>query len=253
MLQFRFGRAVFTCSNRNGGVSTGEYSTANIGDHVGDDPHAVAQNRERLAIACGVDTIVFAQQVHGNDVHTIEGASHRTPPLETALVADAFVLSHSGVGVAMMTADCMPIGIATQGGSHLAVIHAGWRGLLAGVIESTVETLRALPDAGTPEQWDAIIGPCARAATYEFGEPDLGVLAAHFGEEIRSTTRQGTPSADLVYGAREVIERLGIRRAIDCEINTMDDPDYFSYRRSGVTGRQALIGVLDAVEPVTRN
>lgn len=240
MLQFRFGQATFTCSNRNGGASSGVYASANIGDHVGDDPVVVARNRAALAKACGVAEIAFAEQVHGNVV------VHMDEPPGSPPIADAFVLSNPGVGVAMMTADCMPIGIATEGGAHLAVIHAGWRGALAGVIESTVAALRELPDAGPVDRWDALIGPCARASTYEFGDADLEVLSEQFGDGVRSQTRWGTPSADLVRAANIVLERVGVQRVVDCGINTMDDPDFFSYRRSGVTGRQALIGVLGA-------
>lgn len=244
MIRVRFGKAVFTCSDRTGGISHGRYASLNVGDHVGDDEHAVQHNRAVLARVCNVNEILFARQVHSASVISVGSRG-----IERDFVGDAFVLGHERVGVAMMTADCMPIGIAPESGVALAVVHAGWRGLADGVLEATISTLWSIPGIGDPSTWDVFIGPCARAETYEFGAEDLAIVADRCGDSVRSRTPTGALSVDLVAGARTVLGRFGIDRIADCGVNTMVDDRYFSHRRSGSTGRQAIVGAFESGAP----
>ncbi len=247
MLHYRVGAARIVFTDRHGGHSSGPYASNNLGTHVGDSPSDVARNRASLAATLGVRHVQFANQVHGSTVQTF-------PSREPACAAehvpdcDAFVLTKdhsphgSSIAVGMMTADCVPIALIAGEGTSLAVIHAGWRGLVAGVVPAAINALEASAPGTSREQWQAYIGPCARASTYEFGEADLAIAAAHLGAAVRSTTSEGNPSIDLVLAVQLQLAAAGITPAMDCEHNTMMDEDYFSYRRSGVTGRQAVIG-----------
>ena len=205
-----------------------------MGDHVGDDPAAVAENRRRLALAVGVepDRWVFLGQVHGTVVATLDGPPPAPP------VADAAVTSAAGVALAVVTADCAPVALASD--DAVAIAHAGHRGLLAGVLERTVGALRA---AGRGRV-RAVIGPCIRAARYEFSPHDLEPFVARFGAAVAGTTHDGRPALDLAAVARVALAAEGVDDVRDVGVCTASSPSHFSYRRDGRTGRQASVVVL---------
>jgi YfiH family protein len=214
-------------------VSVAPYDTLNLGDHVGDDPAAVDANRSAVAGAVGVPgPWAWMQQVHGNDVVTVDG------PTTTAPTADALVTTTPGLPLTVVTADCAPIVLACDGA--VAVVHAGHRGLLDGVIERAVATVRA---AGNDDVY-ALLGPCIRAPRYEFGTDDLAQLTAVFGDEVASRTEWGTPAFDITAAVRIALERTRVEHFVDTGVCTSASSDYFSYRRDGTTGRQATIAVL---------
>jgi len=226
-LEVRVGPARVWCT----GVAHG-----NVGDHVGDDPVVVAQNRASVAAltASGARGWVWPRQVHGAAVYV----APEPGPDPLAPVADAVVTTVRGLAIAVVTADCAPLVIACE--DAVGVVHAGHRGLAAGVIEAAVSRLR---DSGTGAV-HAFLGPCIHAARYEFGEDDLARLVARFGPGIEGRTRDGSPALDIPAAIRVVLERSGVVAFDDCDICTADSDAYFSYRGNRDTSRQATIAML---------
>ena len=153
--------------------------------------------------------------------------------------ADAAVCTVPGAVLAVRTADCAPILFHGPGG--IAVVHAGWRGLVAGVIERAHEALVAL---GAPPD-GAVLGPCIRPRCYEFGDEELEFVVAAYGPTVRSVTAAGTPGLDVAAGVAEACRRLGVP-LVDEGTCTACSPHHFSYRARGESGRQALVAWLDA-------
>jgi YfiH family protein len=223
------------CTDRRGGVSAAPYDTLNVGDHVGDDPDAVAANRARVAGAAGLAEAtrwVWLDQVHGVHVHVA------TEPTPVPPQADAAVTSTRGLPLAVLTADCAPIALACD--DAVGVAHAGHRGLEHGVIEATVAALRAI-GTGTVR---AYLGPCIRPAHYEFGPADLARLVARFGPRVEGRTRDGLPAFDVPAAVRAALADCGVDDLDDGGICTAESDEHFSYRRDGVTGRQVTIAML---------
>ena len=236
MKTLRLGQATVFCSDRYGGVSGAPYESCNVGDHVGDDPAAVAANRERVASAAGLVAStqwVWMQQVHGVAVHVADGPTGLVPP-----VADAAVTAVRGLPLAVVTADCAPVALACD--DAIGVVHAGHPGLEHGVIEAAVAALRAIGSGPVI----AYLGPCIHPERYEFGAGDLHRLVARFGPEVASTTRDGRPAFDVPSAVRAALRDCGVDRFEDGGVCTSASPAHFSYRRDGVTGRQATIAVL---------
>jgi len=228
MLTARVGPASVWCS----GVPAG-----NVGDHVGDDPAAVARNRGALAAAAGLpasDLWVWLRQVHGADVFEAAAPTKSSTPPE----ADAAVTATRGLPLAVVSADCAPVVLASA--DAVGVVHAGHRGLAAGVIEAAVARVRVHGGAAV----HAFLGPCIRPASYEFGAADLAELVLQFGPSIEGRTAWGTRALDLPAGVRIALARAGVEDFDDCGVDTFAAPDYFSYRRDVATGRQVTVAVL---------
>jgi polyphenol oxidase len=213
------GRALFT--TRRGGVSEGAFASLNLGRGVGDDPAAVGSNYGLLAAAAGVPEGATAQarQVHGARVVQRDAAD---PGAEEA---DGVATTARGLAAVVLAADCLPVALVAPGG--VAMVHAGWRGLAAGVLEAGVA---ALADAG-PVQ--AAIGPGAGPCCYEVGP------------ELRERFGAAGPTLDLKAIARERLAAAGVAEVHDAGLCTMcaqrgGAPLFFSHRRDhGRTGRQA--------------
>jgi YfiH family protein len=226
----------FTC--RHGGVSQGPFASLNLGALTADEPGNVAANRRRAVEAAGGDAAAatMAWQVHGAAVREVSGepATGRflEPGAEPFPKSDGLVTSQRGRPMVLLTADCLPVAIARRDGSRLAVLHAGWRGLEAGVVEAGVETVGG--DAM------AAVGPGAGPCCYAVGEDVAGPLRARFGEDV---VRDGR--ADLWLCAERALRASGVDDvavAGECTICTPDR--YFSHRRDhGVTGRQGVVGL----------
>ena len=230
-------RVVFT--DRSGGVSSAPYDSLNLGDHVGDDPVAVAANRARVAVAhphlaADPSEWVWLRQVHGHEVVTV-GTAPAAPP-----EADAAVTTSVGLPLVVMTADCAPVALASPGG--VAVVHAGWPGLEQDVLGAAVAALRAV----APGPVTAWLGPCVHPARYEFGPDLLARLVDHLGPEVASVTDAGTPALDIPAAVRVSLARAGVHDVTDVGVCTAASPDHFSHRRDGVTGRQAVVVVRTA-------
>lgn len=215
-------RAVFT--TRRGGSSTGPYATLNMGTTVGPQPADVIRNRGALEDSLGV-TLAWAQQVHGTEIALAPAVG----PADRR--ADGQVTTVPGVAVTVMVADCLPVAVAGEGA--VVMLHAGWRGLAAGIIAAGVGRLREL---GVGEPLSAAIGPGAGPCCYEVGEEVHAAFSSH-GESARRAR-----NLDLKAIAARELERAGVRVVHDAGLCTIcSDPSlFFSHRRDhGVTGRQA--------------
>ena len=141
-----------------------------------------------------------------------------------------------GPALAILTADCAPVALAADDGLYGAV-HAGWRGLLAGVVERAVDELRVL-GAGDIR---AALGPCIHAECYEFSAADLDAVAARLGDGVRATTATGTPALDIPAAVAAALAEAGVDLAHDTGVCTACSPDHFSHRARGEAARQAMV------------
>jgi len=223
-------RAVFT--TRRGGYSTGPYRSLNLGAYTDDDPEAVSHNRSALRADVGAPQLSFIHQVHGAEVRRI-GAEAETPVRPPKV--DGQVTDRRGLAPVALVADCLPIAVAGDGA--VAMLHAGWRGLAAGIIAEGIAALREL---GAEGELTAAIGPGAGACCYEVG-PEVhaafaDVEAAHRGSHV-----------DLKAVARQRLAEAGVATVEDIGLCTIcSDPELlFSHRRDhGQTGRQAGVAWL---------
>ena len=217
---------------RGGGVSEAPYDALNLGDHVGDLPAAVAENRRRLRGAAELPAEpAWLAQVHGTRVADLDIEGGAGAP------ADGALTRQPGRICAILTADCLPLLFAAASGEAVAAAHAGWRGLAGGVIEATVRSLAVAPSSLLV--W---LGPA------------IGPRHFEIGSEVRDELLRGDPGADAAFElnargrfmadlyalARRRLARLGIERIYGGGECTYAQPDrYFSHRRDGRTGRQA--------------
>jgi polyphenol oxidase len=226
-------QALFT--TRRGGFSEGPYASLNLGRLTNDRADAVQRNRAKLEDEVG-HRPVYIRQVHGTSVRTISTRSAAgVAPLPDEGVelpeADGQATALPRLAPMVMTADCLPIAVAGQGG--VAMLHAGWRGLAGGILATGVEAIRALGVTGPIE---AAIGPGAGGCCYEVGD-EVRREFAGYGDHVRHGR-----NLDLKAIARDQLERAGVRRVHDVGLCTIcSDPSlFFSHRRDhGVTGRQA--------------
>ena len=228
-------RAISTCRGGvgNGGVSVAPYAEFNLGDHVGDDAAAVAENRRRLKAWAGLpEDPAWLGQVHGTTVVDLDAAGRRDP-------ADAAMARMKGKVCAILTADCLPVVLTTDIGDRVAAAHAGWRGLAAGVLEATVRALDAR--TGYLMAW---LGPAIGPQHFEVGEEVRDAFVSTDPEAAAAfkPNARGRFMADLPGLARRRLEKLGVSRIYgggECTYARSDR--YYSYRRDGITGRQATL------------
>lgn len=229
---------------RAGGESGGPWHGFNLGDHVGDDPAAVAANRARLLAALPVPPR-WLRQVHGSAVCDLDCDPRAGPE------ADAAVTRERREACAVMTADCLPVLLCAADGSVVAAAHAGWRGLLGGVIEAAVRAMR-VPRGGVRAWLGPAIGPAAfvvgdevRAAFVAESADAAAAFAPALpaGEEAgEHAAGGGRCLADLYALARLRLARVGVGDVAGGGACTFSDAArYYSYRRDGVSGRMASL------------
>jgi YfiH family protein len=173
----------------------------------------------------------WLHQVHGAGVVRV------TRPGEGAgTKADAAVTTEQGCALAVLTADCAPVALASANGV-IGVAHAGWRGAAAGVIEAIVTEMRALGATGI----EAAIGPCIHAECYEFGAADLDAVAERLGDGVRATTATGAAALDLPAAVRVALHRAGVEAISEVDVCTACSPDHFSWRAGKEMQRQATV------------
>lgn len=223
-------------TSRSGGVSTGPYASANLADHVGDDPAAVIANRDRLARRLSRPA-VFMRQVHGAAVTRVraDGAD----PGE----CDALVTTTPGLPLAVLVADCLPVVLRDASAGVLAVVHAGRQGVVAGAVPAAVAVM--LRDGARPDRLEAVMGPGIGGCCYEVA-PVLARQVAAVVPEVGTTTRGGAPALDLRAAVRAQLRAAGVPagRIADDARCTVESPGLFSYRRDRVTGRFAAVAWL---------
>lgn len=173
----------------------------------------------------------WLNQVHGADVAIV---IH--PGGSAGQMADASVSADPDVCLAIMTADCAPVALASPEGV-IGVAHAGWRGLLAGVIEDTVAAMRSL-GASTVM---AALGPCIHAECYAFGPSDLDLLVARFGPSVRSETSDRQPALDIPRAVALAVGRAGAELVFDAGVCTACSAHHWSWRARRDTERQATV------------
>lgn len=185
----------------------------------------------RLAALCG-GPVSWVRQVHGDGVVVVDGA--RCVEGEEG---DALVTAVPGVCLAVLTADCAPVALASPEGV-VGAVHAGWAGVVAGVVERAVEAMRGL-GAGEVQ---AALGPCIRPECYEFGEGGLDRVAQVLGAGVRAVTASGAPALDLPAAVRAALARAGADLVADEGVCTACAADrHFSHRARGEPGRQAML------------
>ena len=232
-------------TTRRGGVSRAPYDDGrgggglNLGLHVADDPAHVAQNRARLqALLPGRPA--WIAQVHGADV--VDAATvGLDQPVRTG---DASIATSAGVVCAILTADCLPVLFADRAGEVVGAAHAGWRGLAGGVLGQTVAAMRKA-GAGEITAW---MGPAIGPQAFEVGQDVFDSFAAALpGIDVGFAFRprpehEGKYLADMGALARQMLARDGVTSVFGGNECTATQPDrFYSYRRDGVTGRQASL------------
>jgi polyphenol oxidase len=188
---------------------------------------------ERRSAVVGDLPVVWLRQTHGTNVVVV--ASIEQADSAQGVSADAAVTTVGGVALCVITADCAPL--ALTAGSVGAVVHAGWQGLAAGVIEATVAAIRAI--VGPDEPIVGQLGPCIHPGSYAFGPDDLRLLIDRYGHGVEGTTADGAPALNLPAGITAACEGVGV--AVSTEFcQDTSGPDYFSHRVRQDRQRQAL-------------
>ena len=216
---------------REGGVSDGVYAGLNGGIGSNDDPAHVRENRRRLADQMGVapEHFLSVHQIHSPDVVVATGPW----PSEVRPRADAIVTRTEGIAIGVTTADCGPILFADPAARVIGAAHAGWKGALTGVLESTIEAMVKLgADRGSMV---VAIGPLIRQNSYEVGSEFVERFLAADADNAAffiASTRAGHSMFDLAGFIRMRLERAGVLMIDDIGVDTYSDERFYSYRRS---------------------
>jgi polyphenol oxidase len=229
-------RAVFTL--RLGGVSSAPFASLNLGAHVGDDALAVAENRRRVAAELELPgEPLWLSQVHGATVLQADQLALGAPVAPPE--ADAALTRRPGRVLAVLVADCLPVLLARRDGAAVAVAHAGWRGLAAGVLEATIGALE-----GPSDELVAWLGPVIGPAHYEVGEEVRSALCQRDAQArvAFAANARGRWQCDLQRLARQRLAALGLRSIhADARCTYEQNASFYSFRRDGVTGRMAAL------------
>ncbi|MEW6352861.1 MAG: peptidoglycan editing factor PgeF [Pseudomonadota bacterium] len=228
-------------TTRRGGVSAPPYGEFNLAAHVGDDVHGVRENRARLAARLDLPAPpLWLDQVHGARV--VDAAATDATPQ-----ADAAYTSAPRTVCAVLTADCLPLLLCDRAGTRVAAVHAGWRGLAAGVIEAT---LRAMQMPGS--ELLAWMGPAIGPRAFEVGGEMRELFVRHDAHAARAF--QPAPGqkwlADIYQLARLRLAACGVHAVYGARWCTVSDARFYSYRRDGVTGRMATVIWMEGVRGV---
>jgi YfiH family protein len=199
--------------------------------HAGDYVHTVRSDVDARRRAVVDLPWTWLRQVHGDRVVSV-----RAPGGGCGRRADAAVTDRRGCALAVLTADCAPVALVAPEGV-IGVAHAGWRGLLAGVLERTIEAMRALG----ADDIRACVGPCIHSECYEFGAADLDRVARRLGESVRASTARGSPALDVPAAVRSALAAADVEEVDDVDVCTACSPEHFSHRARAELGRQALV------------
>jgi len=227
-------------TTRLGGVSKLPYDSFNLADHVGDEPDAVQQNRDCLQQSLQLPAApAWLNQVHGDTVVDV-GQCGGQPS------ADAGFSTRTGLVCAVLTADCLPVLLCDRDGTRVAAAHAGWRGLAAGILESSIRALNT--DPGQLLVW---LGPAIGPAAFEVGDEVRRAFVDQHAQAAGAfnATTDGRWLADLYRLARIRLQTVGVQAIYGGGLCTFSDRErFYSYRRDGATGRMASLIWLDETE-----
>jgi len=242
-------RVLFTSRGgaASGGSSRSPYAWANLGSHVGDVPASVISNRRALAQALGVpaSAMAFMHPDHGRGVAQVTGPTGGAPvvafgttgvdPGAEVQSVDALVTLQVGVGLVALAADCVPVILVDPVAGVVAAVHCGWRGLMLDVVGAALE---AMVGAGARvDHLRALVGPAICGLCYPVPRERVADVAQVRPEAV-ATSRDGQPALDVRVGVAAGLAELGVVTDLfgGC---TFEDPDLFSHRRDGRTGRQS--------------
>ena len=222
-----------TVSTRRGGYSKPPFDGFNLGDHVGDESDAVNKNRRLLNEALSLPgEPAWLEQIHTTNV--VNAAKVNSP-----VRADASFTAEKNMVCVVMTADCLPVFFCSEDGSEVAVVHAGWRGLAAGVLEATVKKLKS-----PAKEIMAWMGPAIGPEYFEVGGEvrDAFMKQNPATENAFSKNQNGKWLADIYSLARVRLEQVGVRNISGGDFCTYKNAEqFYSYRRDGKTGRMASL------------
>ena len=236
-------------TTRNGGVSLSPWDSMNLATHVGDSAESVQANRDRLQQQINLHhaaayPIQWLNQIHGTEVINAPAVDL---PGSTPADADAIFTRQPGSPIAVLTADCLPVFFCDQQGTQVAVAHAGWRGLSAGILEKTVASFSC--QAADLLAW---FGPAIGPAQFEVGEEVRHQIIEQAGPAVNCEPffnsvnhKPGYWLADLYGIARVKLNAVGIINITGGQFCTVEQTQqFFSYRRDGQTGRMASVILL---------
>lgn len=221
---------------RQGGVSSGIYDALNCAWSSGDDPDNVRANREKVAnnIGISIENLVTLRQRHSPDTLVVTAPWMR----ENMPEGDALVTDKPGLGLGILTADCAPVLFAARTKKVIGAAHAGWKGALTGVLDSTVRKMREL--GAEPGDITAVIGPCIGPQSYEVREDfSAPFLEQDSGNTVffRKAEKAGHLIFDLPGYVSARLKQAGVREIVDTREDTLaNEKDYFSYRRTTKRG-----------------
>lgn len=222
-------------TTRAGGVSKAPYDSFNLGDHVGDEEKAVEANRARLAEGIGLtpDRLVWMEQVHGRTVGVVDG-----PQAEPLEATDGVVTKQPGLGLVVLTADCVPVLLGDEEAGVVGAVHAGRVGARVGVV---VETLKAMMAQGAElDRIEVLLGPAVCGECYEVPADMQKDVEKHLPGSA-SKSRKGTPALDLRAGLWNQLGSAGVGKIGVDPRCTFEEKDLFSHRRQAPTGRLASV------------
>lgn len=203
------------------------------GSFASAEPDAALGERRRRIV--GDRPVTWLTQVHGATVVEVD-----RPGAGAGTAADAAFTTVPGAALAVITADCAPVVLTSE--TVVGAVHAGWRGLVAGVLPATVRAMRGR-GAGPITAW---LGPCIRSRCYEFGAQDLSRAAAELGDAVRGTTAWGTEAFDVTAAVVSALEGVGVSDLVDTGVCTACSPVHYSHRARAETGRQAAFVWLES-------
>lgn len=228
------------CTTRHGGFSGSVYQGLNLGNHVQDNPQHVLQNREHIQRQANIpSTPLWLDQVHGNNV-----IEHHAKWFSQTPQADACYTTQHNLVCAVMTADCLPVLFCNQEGTQVAAAHAGWRGLLDGILENTLATF------ADPKQVMVYLGPAISVDAFEIGQEVYQAFKAQNSiyDDAFHAHRHNKCHADLYHLAQLKLQQQGVVKITAAKQCTyQNQTDFFSYRRDGQTGRQACFIWLESI------
>jgi hypothetical protein len=217
----------YSFTDRTGGKSTGAFLSNNLATHVGDDHATALANRTLLEVELGFP-IQFMDQVHGDVVVHVGGEVIPAP------TADGLLTQATGLGLAVMVADCIPLLLSNS--KSVAAVHVGRKGLMNEIAMAAIQAMRAID----PSEITAIVGPSICGRCYEVSQDVFDEVSAKF-PLAASQTREGGFALDLSRALIEQLLETGVQ-VLDEGRCTVEDKNLYSYRRDGVTGRQ--VGVI---------